>query len=884
VPSTCTEAPRPQIGAPAAIGVRERDTDDGNPSGPSGTPATRIRRAGGWASVSADLQPLSTRPADPKDRDAVVDRMTPAPSSTYRLQFSSATTFADAVGLLPYLDALGAGALYASPLLEAGAGSNHGYDVVDPTRVSAERGGEQGRRALVDAVRELGLGFVLDIVPNHVGVDVPKANPWWWDVLRHGPESAHARHFDIDWNAGPVLLPILDADEETALSELTLVDGDDADGAPELRYHEHAFPVAPGTGSGSAQEVHSRQHYRLVSWRRGAAELTYRRFFDVSTLAAVRVEEPETFEATHREVLRWVAAGDVDGLRVDHPDGLADPGGYMQRLRAAIGNDRWLLVEKILGVGEQLPASWPVDGTSGYEALREICGVFVDPAGAGLLTQFAAEHTGRRESAHTVEHDARREVARTILAAEVRRIAALVPVAGTAPSAENPPAEHSPAENPVEEASDVAERVRDAVVELLCGFPVYRSYLPEGREALDTALSVARTHRPDLADVLGSIHAAMLAQPGGALAVRLQQTSGMVMAKGVEDTAFYRWNRFVALNEVGGAPARFGVSPAELHAALAGREASWPATMTTLSTHDTKRSEDVRARLAVLAEMPAEWTSLVRRWSVAHPLPDRSLELLAWQNLVGAWPVSADRFAAYLGKASKEAKLVTSHVEPVAEVDEAIAAWSAQVLADTDLVAEIEDLVARISGPGRSNSLGQKLLQLAGPGVPDVYQGTELFEYSLVDPDNRRPVDWATRRDLLARLDDGWLPEVDAEGAAKLLVTASALRLRRYRPEVFRGYRPLPAEGPAAAHAVAFQRGMPALDPGRLTAASLVAVATRLPVGLAARGGWGDTVLPLPGGTTDWCDVLTGAPVDGAAPALHRILERYPVALLVRPA
>ncbi|MDN5747834.1 MAG: malto-oligosyltrehalose synthase [Pseudonocardia sp.] len=786
-----------------------------------------------------------------------------APSSTYRLQFSKDTTFDDAVALLPYLDALGVGALYASPLLESGAGSDHGYDVVDPTRVSAERGGEEGRRRLVAAVREHGLQFLLDIVPNHVGVEVAKANPWWWDVLRHGRESEHADVFDIDWDAGPILLPILDAAEDSALSELVVEGSESGDG--ELRYYEHAFPVAPGTGQGTAAEVHERQHYRLVSWRRGAAELTYRRFFDVSTLAAVRVEVREIFDKTHAAVLGWVEAGEVDGIRVDHPDGLSDPGAYVRRLRAALdrsplGPDRWLLVEKILMVGEELPASWPVDGTSGYEALREIGGVFVDPDGAGLLTQLAAEHTGARRSLHAVEHDARREVAATILAAEVRRIAALVPVPDTAPSTEEDP-------------GPAAERVRDAVAELLCGFPGYRSYLPEGRAALDTAVTVARTHRPDLADLLLAISAAMLAEPGGELATRVQQTSGMVMAKGVEDTAFYRWNRFVALNEVGGDPSRFGVSPAEFHTALATREASWPRTMTTLSTHDTKRSEDVRARLAVLAEIPGEWAPRLRRWSALHPLPDPSLELLAWQSLVGAWPISAERLAGYLGKASKEAKLVTSHVDAVAEVDEAVAAWPAAVLADATLVADVEEFVARIAGPGRSNSLGQKLLQIAGPGVPDVYQGTELFEYSLVAPDNRRPIDWAGRSELLRRRDEGLLPEVDADGAAKLLVTAAALRLRRYRPEVFDGYRPLHAEGPAAAHAVAFARSP-----------ALVAVATRLPVGLAERGGWADTVLPLPGAAADWQDVVTGAAVEGGAPRLGEVLARYPVALLVRPA
>ncbi len=783
-----------------------------------------------------------------------------APSSTYRLQFSKDTTFDDAVALLPYLDALGVGALYASPLLESGAGSDHGYDVVDPTRISAERGGDDGRRRLVAAVREHGMQFLLDIVPNHVGVEKAKANPWWWDVLRVGQDSEHAATFDVDWAAGPILLPILADDgtaapEEKALGELS-VQGD------ELRYYEHAFPIAPGTGDGTPAEVHERQHYRLVSWKRGAAELTYRRFFDVSTLAAVRVEIPEIFDKTHRLVLDMIAAGEVDGIRVDHPDGLSDPGAYVRRLRGALdrsppGPDRWLLVEKILMVGEALPSSWPVDGTTGYEALREIQGVFVDPDGAGLLTQLAAEHTGVRQSLHAAEHDARREVAATILAAEVRRIAA------AAARACESVLEHRYALTSLEEA----------VAELLCGFPGYRSYLPEGRADLDTAVSVARTHRPDLAGHLDAIHAAMLAEPDGELATRVQQTSGRVMAQGVEDTTFYRWNRLVALNEVGGDPSRFGVSPAEFHGALAAREASWPATMTTLSTHDTKRSEDVRARLAVLAEIPGEWADRLRRWSAAHPLPDRSLELLAWQNLVGAWPISAERMAGYLGKAAKEAKLVTSHVDAVADVDEVVSAWPEAVLGDTGLVAEIEEFVARIAGPGRWNSLGQKLLQIAGPGVPDVYQGTELFEYSLVDPDNRRAIDWAARRDLLTRLDDGLLPDIDGDGAAKLLLTASALRLRRYRPEVFAGYRPLRAEGPAAAHAVAFARSP-----------ALVAVATRLPVGLAERGGWGDTVLPLPGGADDWHDVVTGAAVTGSAPRLAEVLGRYPVALLVRPA
>ena len=782
--------------------------------------------------------------------------MSGIPTSTYRLQLSPAQDFAAARDLVGYLDALGVGTLYCSPILQASPGSMHGYDVVDPTRTNDQLGGEEGRRDLVATLRAAGLGVLVDLVPNHMGVAVPEANPSWWSLLREGGDSPYASWYDADLTQ-PLLIPVLGSPED--VEALTL-----SEDRTELHYYEHRYPVAPGTGGSdedppTPQEVHSRQHYRLVHWRRGNAELTYRRFFDVSDLAAVRVDDPAVFDATHAEVLRWRAAGELDGLRIDHPDGLTAPGAYLRRLRAAIGDDAWLLVEKILGPDETLPLSWPADGTTGYEALREVQGLFVDPRGEALIDAVAAEHTGVREGLSVTEHAARRLVTDEILVAEVRRIAALVPAEGEDPG-----------------------KVRDAVAELLCSFPVYRSYLPEGRAALDRAVDTAMTARPELAEIVRAIHAGMTAEPDGPLARRVEQTSGMVTAKGVEDTTFYRWNRFVALNEVGGAPDRFGVSPVEFHARAAARDAATPATMTTLSTHDTKRSEDIRARLAVLSELTAEWGAFLRTAATRHPLPSPSLELLAWQSVLGAWPITEDRLAGYLTKASKEAKLVTAHVDAVPEVDEAIAAWPGQVLGDAGTVAEIEAFVAQIDAHGRSNALGQKLLQLAGPGVPDVYQGTECFEYSLVDPDNRRPVDFDLRRRLLERLDGGWVPAFDGDeddrAATKLSVTSAALRLRRFRPELFTGYAPLPASGVAADHAVAFARGGPA---GR---ERLVAVATRLPVGLRGAGGWRDTALPLPGGADDWTDVVTGRPVDGASPSLAALLDRYPVALLVRPA
>jgi (1->4)-alpha-D-glucan 1-alpha-D-glucosylmutase len=740
-----------------------------------------------------------------------------APTSTYRIQVRPAFDLTDTAALVPYLDRLGVGAVYTSPLLAAAPGSTHGYDVVDPTRANPELGGEEARLRLVAAVRAAGLGLVVDLVPNHMSVAVPRANPWWWDVLTRGPESRYAAYFDIDFARGPILLPVL-GDEGT----LEIRDG-------LLAYYDHEFPIAPGTAGGPPDEVHERQHYRLVHWTRGNAELTYRRFFDVTSLAAVQVEDPAVFEATHAEVLRWIAAGEVDGLRIDHPDGLADPGGYFRRLRERA--DCWLVVEKILAAGESLPASWPVHGTTGYDALREVCGVFVDPAGEPELTALAATPDFQAE-----ETRCRRLITERSLVAEMRRIAALVP------------------DTPV-----------DAVAELMVAFPVYRSYLPEGLAHWQAAVDRARAARPDLADALSTLDRAVRKDPHGELATRIQQTSGMVVAKGNEDTAFYRFPRLTALNEVGGAPDRFGITPAEFHAGAVAREAGWPAGMTALSTHDTKRSEDVRARIAVLAELAPEFATAVRRWSARRGLPEPTLELLAWQTLVGAWPITPERLAAYLDKAAKEAKVRTSWVDHDEAFEQAVNAWPAEVLGDAELAADVAAFVARVRLPGWSNALGQKLLQLAGPGVPDVYQGSELWDLSLVDPDNRRPVDFARRTELLSRLESGWLPDVDDTGAAKLHVVRTTLRLRRDRPELFTGYRPLTADGPAADHLVAFAR------------AGVVAVATRLPVTLAETG-WQDTVLALPPGT--WTDHLTHRDVPEVVPVAD-LLDRYPVAVLV---
>ncbi|ATO13478.1 malto-oligosyltrehalose synthase [Micromonospora sp. WMMA2032] len=756
--------------------------------------------------------------------------MPDTPRSTYRVQVRPGFDLDATAELADYLSALGVTHLYTAPLLTATPGSQHGYDVVDPRAVNPELGGEAGRRRLVRALRAAGLGLVVDIVPNHAGVARPEANPAWWDVLRRGRDSAYADWFDIDWDRGRLLLPVL-ADAPDALDDLKLVDG-------ELRYHEHRFPVADGTGDGTPRQVHDRQHYELVNWRRGDAELTYRRFFAVSDLAGLRVEDPAVFDATHAEILRWVDAGDVDGIRVDHPDGLRDPAGYLARLRAA-APERWLVVEKILEYGEDLP-DWPVDGTTGYDALAAVSGLFVDPDAEPDFTALDGRLTGRHTSWADLTHGTKLEAATRLLAAELTRLAALVP------------------ELP-------REQVRAALAELAACFPVYRGYPPEGARHLAAARSEAGRRRPDLTGVLDAV-TARLRDPDHELAARFPQLTGAVMAKGVEDTAYYRWSRFVALNEVGGSPAHFGVPPAELHRFAAARQVRWPASMTTLSTHDTKRGEDVRARLAVLSEMPGRWAERVTDWMSRAPLADPALAHLLWQTAVGAWPIERDRLHGYAEKAAREASVSTSWADPDPAFEHEMHALVDRMYDDPELHAQITAFADEITPAGWSNSLGQKLVQLTMPGVPDTYQGTELWENSLVDPDNRRPVDFAVRRRTLARLDAGWRPAVAADGAAKLLVVSRTLRLRRDRPELFAGYRPVPAHGPAGAHAVAFDRG------------GAVAVATRLPLRLARSGGWRDTTLSLP--VHECTDLFTGRVYSGSELLLDDLLSTYPVALL----
>lgn len=756
--------------------------------------------------------------------------MTSAPvRSSYRLQLrdpasGSGFTFSDAERLLDYLDALGVSHLYLSPILTAAPGSSHGYDVVDPTTVSAALGGPHGLARLAAAARSRGMGLIVDIVPNHLGVDPPQHNAWWSDVLRHGRSSRYARFFDIDWDLGDgqILLPVLGSDDE--LAEAT-VDGG------LLRLGALALPIAPGSGAGSAAEVHERQHYRLVDWHTGRCG--YRRFCSIASLAALRQQDREVFEATHTEVARWFAERLVDGVRVDHLDGLADPVGYLAWLRELTGPDAVIVVEKVLAADEPLQPDLPVAGTTGYEVLPLLGGVFIDPTGEPLLSRLAGAST-------PAIGDLKSAVLTGPLAGDLQRLHRAV---RAATGGDHP-------------------RLPEAIAAVLGRIEVYRCDYPVLAAVLPAALAQTQADAPELAGALQLIGAAVGA--GGEPAVRLQQLCGAVVGAAVEGALYYRDARLVCLNEVGGDPRRFGVDLTEFHARLAERQRRWPHAMTTSSTHDTKRGEDVRARIGVLSQVPALWAQAVARWESMAPSPDAMTGLFLWQNIFGVWPADGAvteslrrRLHGYARKAVREAGAHSSWQRPDLGFEAAVAGWLDRVF-DGPVAGELTALAGRLDPHARRDALGQKLLALTVPGAPDLYQGSELWEDSLVDPDNRRPVDYPARWAALAQLRH-----------PKLRVVHAALALRRERPVSFAygDYRPVPAAGGAAAHLIAFGRGEDVL----------VAV-SRWSIRLAETG-WGDTVLVTSPGS--WCDRLTGRVWPGSIPAAD-LFATLPVALLER--
>ncbi len=817
------------------------------------------------------------------------------PVSTYRLQLGPDLTFADAEALVPYLTELGVTDLYLSPVLEAAPGSTHGYDVVDHSRISAVMGGREGLEKLCTTAHAAGLGVVVDVVPNHMAVPTPAwHNRALWSVLKHGTESPYAAWFDVDLSSERpgILMPVLGqrvgkvlADGELRVEQMVVPTEPELGEQPVLRYYEHTFPVRPSTEQLPLAELLERQFYRLSYWRVADEELNYRRFFDVDTLAALRVEEPEVFAASHAVLLELIDAGHIDALRIDHPDGLADPRGYFQRLHEATGG-AWVVAEKILEDDEVLPPDWPVAGTTGYDAAWRINSVLTDPAGSGALGTAMTELTGdARGELSALIRESKRQIISTSLYAEVHRLATLL---------------RELCDEDVRLRDHTYRSLEDCVVELLVAFDRYRAYVVPGEPApplservLHEAAEEARTRldeeRHETLDVVvdlllghevgsaGRIHDAHRAE----VIIRFQQVCGAVMAKGVEDTAYYRWTHLVSLCEVGGAPRRFGISVDELHAWAAQTHAAHPATMTAGSTHDTKRGEDVRARIGVLSEYAEEWLALLQRLREAtadiRPADlDGRAENLLWQVLVGTWtesdPMDADRLRGYLTKAVREQKSWTTWTDPDTAREEALLDYAAALLDHPDVAAALTEWDRTTAAAVRAAVLGSKLVQLTIAGVADVYQGTEITRTSLVDPDNRRPVDFAELAELLARLDGGATPGTLDE--TKLALTARALRLRRRESAAFVGataqYLPLPT---STGHSIAFARGDD-------TGPRAVTVLTRLARGLSALGGFGDHTVVLPEGR--WRDVLTGTEVPGGSCRLAELLDTHPVALLER--
>ncbi|MFB7215104.1 malto-oligosyltrehalose synthase [Streptomyces sp. NPDC056255] len=786
------------------------------------------------------------------------------PTATYRLQLQPDFPFSAAGEAVPYLASLGVSHLHLSPVLEAVPGSRHGYDVVDHGRVRAELGGERGLRELARTARGHGLGLIVDIVPNHMAA-VPRHNHALWEVLREGPGSPYARWFDIDWAAGggKVLLPVLGGPIGDELGGLR-VDGE------VLRHGEQEFPLRTGTAGLPLPELLDAQHYRLGWWRLARTELNYRRFFTISELIGVRVEDPEVFAATHGKILELVRDGVVDGLRIDHPDGLAEPAAYLERLSAATGG-RWTVVEKILTGGEELPADWAVAGTTGYDALHRVDGLFVDPMGAAELVGRYREYAGpagdrggswtatvRRAAYRVVTHE---------LAAETELLTRL---AARICAAEPALRDHAP------------WTLRAAVRELLVRMPVYRPYVTAGGACTTTAEetlsdAVVRdakamftvAEEASAVDVVRELALGRLGEgpDRAAFCVRFAQTASALRAKSVEDTAFYRYVPLISANEVGGDPGQPAVKPEEFHAFCARLARDWPATGTALTTHDTKRSADVRARIAVLTECPQSWSGLLTELDRATPAtaPDPQLAWQAWQTAVGCATLPdgemAGRLEPALLKAVREAGLFTGWTEPDAAYERAVTDFvAAGPAASGGPVREtLERFASTLDPYVRANALGAALVQLTMPGVPDLYQGTEREYVALVDPDNRRPF---------------CEPSLDGALGEKGELTAAALRLRRERPEVFGEsgtYAPLGARGPAAAHCLAFCRS-----------GEVVTAVTRLSLRLAESGGWHDTELVLPD-DGPWTDLLSsGRKFTGSSVALAELFAARPVALLSR--
>jgi len=886
------------------------------------------------------------------------------PGSTYRLQLHKEFTFDDAADIAEYLSMLGVSHVYSSPYLQAAPGSMHGYDVVNHQKVNLELGGDAAHGRFCKKLCEVGLGQVLDIVPNHMSLG--RENSFWWDVLENGTASRYASFFDIDWQPQEerlrdrVLVPVLSDQYGRVLHA----------GGIKVARHENTFqveaagqtfPVAPawslpiilakaaeyaksdtlnflsasfgrlpapeygdrGTilarhrdktvlftllarvcaeepgvreaidrtiaelnaNEDELDEFLNQQHYRLAYWKTAGQQMSYRRFFDVNSLVGLRVEREYVFEETHSLVLEWLRSGVLDGVRVDHPDGLRDPLAYLKRLRKR-APEAWVVVEKILEPGEFLRESWPIEGTTGYDFLNAVGGVLVSPEGMAELKAIYGQFTSEPTEFQVVAHEKKINVTQEGLGSDVNRLASLLVEI---------------CESNRDRRDYTRAETRRAIREVAACFPVYRTYIvPEREEITDEdrayiaqATECARQKRQDIdGDLFEFIRDILTLVVKGKkeseFLLRFQQFTGPVMAKGVEDTAFYCYNRLTGMNEVGNDPGCDGIGIQQFHQYCQTMQKMHPLTMTTLSTHDTKRSDDVRARLAVLSEMPKKFGAAVNRWSRMNSMfrvassggatmPDRNTEYLYYQSLIGAWPLPLERAQAYMLKATREAKQQTSWVANNPEFEDALNSFVEKTLSHGPFLRELQQFVDGVKDAGRTNSLAQTLIKHTAPGVPDLYQGAELWDLSLVDPDNRRPVDYALRRRLLDELKAMSGEDVAArimsradEGLPKMWTIYHALQLRREKKEWFgadAAYTPLAAHGAKRDHVIAFLRGN-----------AVATIVPRLTVKLL--GTWRDTTVSLPEGR--WRNRLTGADVEGGKVALRTLLKEFPVALLVR--
>ncbi|WP_182174425.1 malto-oligosyltrehalose synthase [Flaviflexus equikiangi] len=814
------------------------------------------------------------------------------PVSTYRLQLGPDLPFSQARKILPYLSRLGVTDVYCSPILQAAPGSTHGYDVVDHSRISDVMGGERSFKRFADEAHELGMGVIVDVVPNHMAVPTPLyLNKALWSVLKEGPDSEYRDWFDIEIeeDGEGVLMPILGTRIGTALAEGTItldtvvVPGFEDEGEQHvLRYFDHIFPVREATEALPLADLLERQFYRLAYWKVANEELNYRRFFDVDTLAAVRVERDEVFEETHRLLLKLFRSGHIDGFRIDHPDGLADPRGYFRQLSDAT-DGAWIAGEKILDGDEELPGDWPIAGTTGYDSAWRIQALQTDPAGIVTLGSILEDITGDSggDLARIIMEGKEQIIAESLFT-EVDRLAQIL---------------SDLCRSDVRLRDHTFRSLRECLVALILEMDRYRAYVVPGerpapqaeralREAADRAKKRLQEDRHETLDIVvelllgaeigsaGRTHEAKRAE----LIIRFQQACGPVMAKGIEDTAFYRWTLLVSSCEVGSNAAMPTYSADNMHDWVQRTMPSWPVTMAAGTTHDTKRGEDVRARIGVLSQFAAEWQELLDelREIASRQRPaglNGRIENLLWQTIFGTWtdqgPIGHERLVQYLEKASREQKMWTTWTEPDEDAEQALFMFARYIITDERLIAKIQEFYDLTTPAFRSALLAAKTIQLTLIGVADNYQGEEVLQNSLVDPDNRRPVNYRELGDLLEKLDEhgrGSHASLDEE---KMWLVSRILRLRRDMPEVFVGpgvgYQPLPV---TTGHAFAFARTLGG-DP------KVAVVTERLHTGITSGG---DHTVVLPDGT--WTDILTGKEYEGGSIVLTDLLAVLPAAVL----